>query len=536
MSDSRLLWVNTDAKSYRGCKRVAAPQASAINAHVQIQARAARISLSRRALGESSSAIATVGSNRWRTVTAELQSRGCESSAAEPNVRKPGDDTRDDAVTIKPDRNLRLVPRICGKDEALDPFDAAAQKIDSDMHNIIHFYLARIHPSFWGAKLHACPRQDLDYEASEIVKGCMGDKALLYSLVACTAMYMGRPEFGVCKTKTQSSAFYLQNALVAVREQVQCKAKESSGSDILQSIALMIACADFLKDNAATLAHLRAMKYLIEQRGGFAAVESGILRMIIRADIGRAVATLESPVMSSPTKPMTITLPKGMCDAELERQSEDALLLTARAEIPKQMAEHVSHLIQCIRMLDYGWTHPDASGPLTGKLLSTAFAILYYLLSASFQSQPNSDLDDAKRLEATRITLVMWTLLFIKFVWEAQQTYRNICYNSEFSITDPVVRRRLSFSGLHDLLMEWNQAIRILIQSPHAKHERVPINLIRIVQAMETKTNVKLGGLMERLFELGKQYRSRGLSGLVQPGPGQWVLSLNAAKSHVIVF
>jgi hypothetical protein len=187
-------------------------------------------------------------------------------------------------------------------------------------------------------------------------------------------------------------------------------------------------------------------------------------------------------------------------------------------------------------MLDYGWTHPDASGPLTGKLVSTAFATLHYLLSASFQSQPDSDLDDAKRLEATRITLLMWTKLFIMFVWEAQQTYCDICYNSEFRVTDPEVRRRLSSSGLHDLLMEWNQAIRILTQSPHAKRERVPINLIRIVQAMETKTNVKLGGLMERLFELGEQYRSRGLSGLVQPGPGQWVLSLKAAKPSVIVF
>jgi hypothetical protein len=418
----------------------------------------------------------------------------------------------------------------------LDPFYAAAQKIDTRMHDIIHFYLARVHPSFWGTKLHAYPHQDLDYEAFEIVKDCMGDKALLYSLVACTAAYMELAELGVCETKTESSAFYLQNALVAVREQVQGKAKESSGSDLLQSIALMAACADFLNDNVATLAHLRAIKYLIKQRGGFAAVKSGILRTIIRADIGRAVATLESPVMSSPTKPTTIALPKSICDAELEWQSEDALLLTARAEIPKQMAEYVSHLIQCIRVMDYGWTHPDASGPLTEKVLSTAVATLYYLLSASFQSQPDSNLDDVKRLEATRITLLMWTVLLIMFVWEAQQTHRDICYNSELRITDPEVRRRLSSSGLHDLLMEWSQANRILIQSPRAKRERVPINLIRIVQAMETKTNVKLGGLMERLFELEEHYRSRGPSGLVQPGPGQWVLSLKAAKPSVIVF
>jgi hypothetical protein len=38
------------------------------------------------------------------------------------------------------------IPSICGKDEAVDPFNCTAVKIDSNMHSLIEFYLARLHP------------------------------------------------------------------------------------------------------------------------------------------------------------------------------------------------------------------------------------------------------------------------------------------------------------------------------------------------------------------------------------------------------
>jgi hypothetical protein len=100
---------------------------------------------------------------------------------------------------------------------------------------------------------------------------------------------------------------------------VQSKDQEPFGSDLLHTIVVMAVCAQFLQDYAASLAHLRAAKLLIEQRGGFAVAEPGVLRTIVRADLGRAVATLEAPVLNCPTKPTTVVLPDAVCDAELER-------------------------------------------------------------------------------------------------------------------------------------------------------------------------------------------------------------------------
>lgn len=334
------------------------------------------------------------------------------------------------------------------------------------MNDIIQFYLARIHPTSWTAKAYASARLGVDYEALEIVKGCMADRARLYSLVSCIVAYIECAEPNVWRCKIPPSTFYLHNAIVAVRARVQGKDKESFGSDLLHTIVVMAVCAQFLQDYAASLTHLRAAKLLIEQRGGFAATESGTLRTIVRADLGRAVATLEAPVLNCPTKPTTVVLPNAACDAELERQADHALLLTAQTPLPEQLSQYIRHLIKCTKMLGYAWTNRDCSGPILGKILSTVIALLYSLLSTSFQSSTDSNLYDTKKLEATRITMLLWTLLFTRSMRDGQHTYCGIPYDYEFNVVDPEVQRRLQFSDLYDLVMDWNRAIRFSINFP----------------------------------------------------------------------
>jgi hypothetical protein len=152
-----------------------------------------------------------------------------------------------------------------------------------------------------------------------------------------------------------------------------------------------------------------------------------------------------------------------------------------------------------------------------GKILSTVIALLYYLLSASFQSNTDSNLYDTKKLEATRITLLLWTLLLSRSTRDGEHTYRDIPYDYEFKVVDPEVQKRLQFSDLYDLLMDWNRAIQILNQFSNTTSKGIPPSLICLVQAMETKTDVKVGGLMERVFELEELYRSSGLNQQFDP-------------------
>jgi hypothetical protein len=61
-----------------------------------------------------------------------------------------------------------------------------------------------------------------------------------------------------------------------------------------------------------------------------------------------------------------------------------------------KLDQYIHHLIKCTKMLDYAWTNCDCSAPIVGKVLSTVIALLYNLLSTSFQSNTVSDLYDTK--------------------------------------------------------------------------------------------------------------------------------------------
>lgn len=59
--------------------------------------------------------------------------------------------------------------------------------------------------------------------------------------------------------------------------------------------------------------------------------------------------------------------------------------------------------------------------------------------------------------------------------------------------------------------------IQILNQFSNTKSKGMPPNLICIVQAMEVKAEVKLGGLMERVFELEELHRPGSLNKQFDP-------------------
>jgi hypothetical protein len=153
--ESPLLWVNKDVKSYQKSKTPSPAQAALINAHSQQQARAARTIASQRALRDGSAVKAIVG---WRqqSTSPTSSNSSLEDQSAEESKSRPTKDSKRNLKKLESivrshfkdpsDMPVPHIPYICGKDEALDPFNCTAAKIDSDMHDIIHFYLTRVYP------------------------------------------------------------------------------------------------------------------------------------------------------------------------------------------------------------------------------------------------------------------------------------------------------------------------------------------------------------------------------------------------------
>jgi hypothetical protein len=136
---SQLLWINQDVKSYKQSRRVSATQAATINTHSQQQARAAINMASQRALREDS-AVRTIVGWRQRSVPRSKEDSESKPEKLEPLVRLQSKTSLDNLVPS--------ILHICGKDEALDPFNCTAAKIDSNAHDLIEFYLRRVAPIF----------------------------------------------------------------------------------------------------------------------------------------------------------------------------------------------------------------------------------------------------------------------------------------------------------------------------------------------------------------------------------------------------
>lgn len=321
-------------------------------------------------------------------------------------------------------------------------------------------------------------------------------------MLACTAAYKARVEED---DQTKRGAIYLGRALVAVREQVQ--RKDFVRRDFLYSIVNMAICADLLGDHAASLIHLRAAKFVVDQGGGLSSLldpsQIYIFKSIMRADLGGAIITLSCPVFICPWPPATLPLPQDKLDVGLERAACSALVGIAEVTLPKDLYEYVCQIIECARMLQFIWSYPSESAAAIRQLGSSFTAISYYLLSLSFKEYS----DERKKLEATRVSLMIWIILMShKFFFVDSRAGRAL--TPIFDSVSLNAQKRFWPSAVYFLLKEWNEVVQSSLCEPNTMDICTPTRLIRIAQAIECETDVRLGGVIERLFELEPSRRT----------------------------
>jgi hypothetical protein len=123
-------------KSYKQSKKVSAAQASIINTHSQQQGKAARIFASQQALRDSSAAKAIVGWKQ-RSVSHASSNSMLEDQSSDDEKPYPRKDRKHKPKKLElvvryssSSSSAKLVPYICGKYEAADPFHCIAVKID----------------------------------------------------------------------------------------------------------------------------------------------------------------------------------------------------------------------------------------------------------------------------------------------------------------------------------------------------------------------------------------------------------------------
>jgi hypothetical protein len=151
-------------------------------------------------------------------------------------------------------------------------------------------------------------------------------------------------------------------------------------------------------------------------------------------------------------------------------------------------------------MLHYVWSYPGESMAAIKQLGISIAAIFYCLLLLSFKE----DTFTQKKLEATRISLLIWTWMLSQSLFNESRNNKNVMLT--FSTASLDAKKKFWPSSLYFLLKEWNRAIQSSEYKSNTPDGCMSIQLIRIVQAIERETDVKLGGVMQRLFDIEVWY------------------------------
>jgi hypothetical protein len=196
----------------------------------------------------------------------------------------------------------------------------------------------------------------------------------------------------------------------------------------------------------------------------------------------------------------------GLADSRLNEHAQKALLDLQHSYLPASLREDVRRIIKCAKVLPHVWKHPTTSSTVVGQILESLSVVSSNILSTSFHSQ--IDAGRRKRLEGTKVTLILWTNSAVRSIMGEQQAPR-----SNFPTFNVVVLRakeQIWPAAIFELLSEWNRVVETT--SPEAMRQQTPPHLVRLVLAMEAYTALKLGGLMEALFMLETQIKQSELN------------------------
>ena len=365
------------------------------------------------------------------------------------------------------------------------------------MHGLLDFFLAQVHPTFWDARMFVHSWQGLEPYAAAMIRDSIGDRARLFALMACISAYLDR--VGLVKGQSTKSGTYTHNALVAIRVQV---GKQSfTRGDALYAIATMAIAATLARDQHAAFAHLTAAKQLVDLEGGVDKIDTWVLQGIIRADLGRAVATLSAPIFNLPRVPtpgMTlITTATG--DPTLQSLACKALLDSVQSSLPTGLRDAVYDIVQQGMMLVYCWKKPSDVEEIMSQALYTGSAAIYQLLAMDFSDAKNGSerekfaLTEREKLEVSRLAMTLWLLLMRNLARKGNGARGIMDHIPVFKISPADAKKRCWPPGIVELLGAWDATRR-----PDSR----PKQLIRVTQAIEECTEVKLGHFIERVFEI----------------------------------
>lgn len=518
MQNADLLWVNVDPESRRLSK--SRPEDKfLINSHIQRYRKRTEQASKHRALRSGSAAKAVVG---WATrvtssdVPVAPPKPSCKTSHKQPTpmIAVASQKHREDQTT--------LVRSICGRGEAVDPFYCTVAKLKSDGFDLLQFYMAWARPISSQRQSYGSIGNVMDSQVVTIVSRSVSDELRSHTLLSYAAALM--EHLGVGGNLQSKGAIHHQFALEMLRTRIQGDA--STAQTLLYDICMLCRAAVYRNDEYGALTHIQAVKQIVDETGGFQALDSMVIKYVVFTDRRLAYARMAAPLFTvsqqmnalniphstaakstSPTpaetgEPSKVPPEQWHANPSLKQMAKGLLIKLDKLPIPEYLCELYNEILLCAQVL--GSISTNSSSSLNASWLTAKhLSISTRLLSMSFEGE--GDLQLRGRLESMRATLMLWDHLLTASM--AKGRARNVLQIVGQATLE--AKKRVWPPRIYEGFQNWN---RVLTKSPlklAANDSRLFLQVLDVVRQMETDDEVPLGDFMSRLYELEQMHQDR---------------------------
>ena len=179
--------------------------------------------------------------------------------------------------------------------------------------------------------------------------------------------------------------------------------------------------------------------------------------------------------------------------------------------LPTGLRETVYDLLQQGVMLVYCWKKPSDVEEIMSQALYTGSATIYQLLAMDFSDAKHGSerekfaLTEREKLEVSRLAMTLWSLLMRNLARKGNGARGIMDHIPVFKISPADAKKRCWPPGIVEPLGAWDATRR-----PDSR----PKQLIRVTQAIEECTEVKLGHFIERVFEIREGHEKKSVATL----------------------
>lgn len=419
MPQTGFLFVNKDAKS-GSLSRTTAGEKSSINRHVQRARKYGKLDLNatekprfgfafrRKSEVQASSEDDFGNLARVQGLAARPeQDFNHQTSSETASIQSHSDPTDNHSIVqqqLSKAQEERLVRMICQQNTPVDPFDVQSIKLNPMVCSLLRYYLDASQTARWQIKLgrHRKMSDEGQLVSAELIRGCLQSDVTMYTTLAAMATLRINQE----AVPLQSYAnLYIHNAILATREHLS--SSPAIDARLIRNLFHLCLAEWFARKYEASVIHLRLVKQLVDQAGGWRNLNQDVMKVVILGDGMFAAEKLTLPVFTADFDPgRDLEIMTWLSRTNQHSTLGKRLLHPAHIEIvPEMLHELIIDLAECVSVQTaHSEDQADAPPNILGWIEIRNLALRHRLLTiTSFDP----------RTYALRVALLMWVIYFL---------------------------------------------------------------------------------------------------------------------------